>query len=402
MLEELEPLDYPRLSLAERELRWTRVRGEMRRQGLDCLVLPYNTGHWGMFQAEMQYLTQLGDFEGEIAAVFPLEGEVTAWCQHPMYIPMWKASQGWVQDIRNSAMFWSKAIIERLRELGLGSAHIGIMGVEGLIHAPEGTVDHRLVEALKDAFPQARFSNATPWMQRLRAVKSDEEVEALRTAVGIAESAIADAAKVAKVGTPDAHVYGEVLAAMLRHGGAVPTLMFWRAGPEVGMQYLYPTRRPLQWGDIISSEIEGKYLGYRGQVHQPIAVGHLKEPYEGLLQVAVELFNHLMPLMRPGTTYGQLLKAAAEFSAAAPHDARLMMQGRGMGEDWPLVLGQASPDVLETPLEVNNTLVLKPFGWTRTEPIRRISWGEVVVVKPGGAQRLGTRPQSIIIAGQAV
>ena len=72
-------LDVPRFSLAERERRFERVRRFMRDAGVDCIVVPYNTGHWGQFQADVQYLTGMGGNDSEVCAVFPSAGEATAW-----------------------------------------------------------------------------------------------------------------------------------------------------------------------------------------------------------------------------------------------------------------------------------------------------------------------------------
>src|SRR2546425_717132 len=91
-----EDVELPRLSLAERDYRWARVRQAMVREGIDCLVLPYNTGHWGQFQSDTQYITHLGDFEGEVAAVFPANGDVVAFVQGDVYAVFWRACQEWV------------------------------------------------------------------------------------------------------------------------------------------------------------------------------------------------------------------------------------------------------------------------------------------------------------------
>jgi Xaa-Pro dipeptidase len=396
-METLERLDIACLSLTERDYRWGRVRAAMKQEGIDCLVLQYNTGHWGQFQADMQYITHLGAFEGELAAVFPLEGEVTAWCAAELYAPFWRACQTWVPDVRGCSQRWSEAILARLRELGMEAAHIGIPGLASSIHAREGFVDYHLVHTLKEQLPRATISNATPLMQRLRSVKSEEEVDAMRRATALAELAVTAGAAVAKPGVPDVHVYAEIVATILRNGGWTPTVIFWRAGPEIWMNYHYPTNRPLQSGDIVSSEIEGQYLGYRGQIYQPIGVEYFKSPYKEMLDASIGAFNHTAPLMKPGVPYRQLKEEFDRYAKESPYEVQFILQARGLGEDWPIVLGAAGPEVLDAHLEENNTLVIKHKALTQTPP-RAIIWGDMVVVKPEGGVRLGTRPQAPIIA----
>jgi hypothetical protein len=51
----------------------------MRQQRIDVIVVPQNTGHSTDFQSNSRYLTHCGGGgDSDIAAVFPLEGEVTA------------------------------------------------------------------------------------------------------------------------------------------------------------------------------------------------------------------------------------------------------------------------------------------------------------------------------------
>ncbi len=55
------------------------VREVMTQQGVDVIVTPNNTGNSTDFQADTRYLTHYdGGGDSDIAAVFSLEGEVTA------------------------------------------------------------------------------------------------------------------------------------------------------------------------------------------------------------------------------------------------------------------------------------------------------------------------------------
>ena len=69
----------PQLSLQERDRRYQMVRAEMAKRGIDVLILPANTGRWEQLQGDSRYLTSIGGFATEVFAVFPREGEVTAY-----------------------------------------------------------------------------------------------------------------------------------------------------------------------------------------------------------------------------------------------------------------------------------------------------------------------------------
>jgi hypothetical protein len=58
--------EVPAFSMAERERRWSRVRELMRRDGIDCIIGLNNTGMHDRHQADVRYLTQLGNNDEEI------------------------------------------------------------------------------------------------------------------------------------------------------------------------------------------------------------------------------------------------------------------------------------------------------------------------------------------------
>ena len=118
---------YPRFSIAERDRRWQAVRELMREQNLDVIVTPQNSGHSADYQANTRYLTHCGGGEPDLAAVFPLEGNVTAIATSAA--PRWPTVQDWVTDVREARRNYGRAIVERLKELNVDGGRIGITGL---------------------------------------------------------------------------------------------------------------------------------------------------------------------------------------------------------------------------------------------------------------------------------
>src|SRR5436309_12394095 len=119
---------YPRFSLTERDRRWKAVRQLMRQQRIDVIVTPQNTGHSMDFQANTRYLTHCGGGgDTDIAAVFPLNGDVTAIATSTN--PLWTTTQDSTKDVREARREYGKIIVERLKELNLERRRIGIAGL---------------------------------------------------------------------------------------------------------------------------------------------------------------------------------------------------------------------------------------------------------------------------------
>ena len=105
-------LELPRLSLAERDRRWAAVRGEMRRQGLDAIVLWGWPTMWDFYTANARYLCPIGGNAEFNVLVFPLEGEPTSIIQMPTFIEGWRSAQNWVADVRPRTKTWADSVAD--------------------------------------------------------------------------------------------------------------------------------------------------------------------------------------------------------------------------------------------------------------------------------------------------
>jgi Xaa-Pro aminopeptidase len=99
--------------------------------------------------------------------------------------------------------------------------------------------------------------------------------------------------------------------------------------------------------------------------------------------------------MRPGATFGDLAAAARQVGRRhADATGALIMHGRGLGDDGPLILANLQPPdlpIYQRPLEANTVFVVKPYVSYRGQPdVGHVA--DTVLVTESGAQRLGTRP----------
>src|ERR1041384_2488009 len=210
---------YPRFSLAERDRRWNAVRTKMAEQEIDVIVTPQNTGHSMDFQANTRYLTHCGGGgDADIAAVFPVEGEVTAIATSAE--PRWPTVQDWTRDVREARRNYGRVIVERLKELNVERGRIGITGLGELegTRTPEGTILYGTYERIRKAFPQAEIVDATPILTEVRYVKSPEEIEVLARSMEIVELAYQAEIEAAKLGARDWDVWAATQYALMRNG----------------------------------------------------------------------------------------------------------------------------------------------------------------------------------------
>jgi Xaa-Pro aminopeptidase len=398
---------YPRFSLAERDRRWKAVRERMAAAGIDVIVTPQNTGHSMDYQANTRYLTHVGGGgDSDIAAVFPLDGEVTAIATSAA--PRWPTVQDWTADVRECRRNYGKIIVERLRELKVERGRIGITGlgeVEGT-RTPEGTILYGTWKQIRETFPQAELVDATNILTEVRYTKSREELEVLTRSMAIIELAYEAEIQAARPGVKDWEVWAATQYALMRHGSEMPVHCNWVSGKNVKRTLTRPSMRLLEYGDLIINEIESSWIGYRSQGVQPVFVGAIDPVHRELIKVQREVFNRVLESLKPGITVKELATLTLETGAAAAPTsgpaagakADLNMHGRGAGDDGPIITAHArSPQQLEVALKENMVFICKPSAIS-ADGSSICTWGDTVVVTAKGGQRLGRRPHDLAVA----
>jgi Xaa-Pro aminopeptidase len=349
-------------------------------------------------QADPLYLTQLGENEDEVSVVFSIEGEVTAWLSRG---GVWPASN-WLTDIRSAPRGTGGAtIVNRLKEMGFSRGTIGIAGLTGgllgHVREIEGEVNWQSVEIVKQAFPNAKVVSATDLLGEARYQKSEEEIEFIEKGVQIAEKVIETIKKHARPGVREREVYGQMLLTHAVEGGSFQPMVGWISGP-LGNTYHrveVPSFRTLRTGDIIAAEIEGRWGGYIAQLDQQFSIGPASQDLRDGMKLTWECYNRAIELMKPGVTVGELLdKAGMVKGMNRRGEARLVMHGRGTGDDGPLVTTRITPQLRAVELKEGCSLIVKPSASVNGKPDFG-HWGESIVVRRNGAERLGSRPQEL-------
>ena len=387
----LEKPIIPTFSLQERDRRWSLLRAEMKKVGLHALISLPNEGHWDQFNADTRYITQIGATQTEVCCVLPIEDDVTAVVRGANEIEWWGLAQDWVKDIRPSRRSYGEPVIERLKEIR--AERVGVIGLSGLVRAPEGVVPWGAFEKIRQALPAVKFENGTELMQQVRSVKSIEEIAFIEKAAEIIGKAIDALIVQTKVGVRENELIAEMLREIVRQGGEpITMLLFGTGGPEVPWAQRVFTTRQLKLGDLINTEVEGKYAGYIAQALQPISLGPKPNELEKIFDVTKIIFEKMLKSLKPGISFGEVVWFYQdEVEAAGYEPDGALMHGRGLGEDAPMLWG-ARRDFPEkdAKLKEGHVFILKPAakrGFMRDS----IRAGDTVAIEANGARRLGKR-----------
>jgi Xaa-Pro dipeptidase len=195
-------LEIPRLSLAERDRRYSAVRKQMAARGLDAIVLWGWPLCWDFYTANARYLSPIGGNAEFHVLIFPAEGEPTSIIQLPTFLDGWAAAQNWVSDIRTRTKTWADSVANRIKELKLERGKIGMDGLAGPLD-PDGWLPHDIYTQLTALLPNANIGGMEDMLEKIRAIKSDEELGVLRTAAALGDMMLTTCRDVARPGVKE-------------------------------------------------------------------------------------------------------------------------------------------------------------------------------------------------------
>jgi Xaa-Pro dipeptidase len=305
-------LELPRLSLRERDRRWAAVRAQMHARELDAIVLWGWPLMWDFCTANARYLCPIGGNAEFNVLVFPLTGEPTSFVQMPTFLEGWRSAQDWVADIRPRQGTWADTVARRLHEMGLQTGRIGMDGLAGPLD-PDGWVPHSVYERLKELLPGAQLVNLDDMLEKVRTIKSAEELDMLDRAARLGDLMLDMCRQTARPGVRECEVYGRMMEAMLAEGGEEPTLFLFACDRHpYPHPFRVPTTRRIERDDVIICEIHPKFGGYFTHVERTFCVGNPEPKQREIYAGCLAAYQQGLELFGPGRPISQAMNAVRD------------------------------------------------------------------------------------------
>jgi Xaa-Pro aminopeptidase len=237
--------------------------------------------------------------------------------------------------------------------------------------------------------------------QRLRLVKSPEEIERLEVAARLSDQAIEAIADQVEIGMDERKLAAIVETAYLAEGGTNHIHYFAATSmnePDKCVPSQFQSTRRLQAGDILFCEISAAYWGYAAQVLRSFTIAAEPTPlFVDLHRAADAAFDAIAAVVRPGAHAADLLEASAVIEEMGFTIYDDLVHGYGGGY-LPPVLGSKSRPNLPVPdliLEEGMALVIQPNVIT-TDERAGVQTGHLVVVTANGHRSLHEVPRGLI------
>jgi Xaa-Pro aminopeptidase len=240
--------------------------------------------------------------------------------------------------------------------------------------------------------------------QRLRLVKSAEEIERLELAARLSDQSVSALVDQVEIGMDERQLAAIVETAYLSEGGTNHIHYFAAtsmADPDKCVPSQFQSTRRLQGGDILFCEISAAYWGYAAQVLRSFTIAADPTPlFVDLHQAADAAFDAITAVIRPGAHASELVGASQVIEDMGFTIYDDLVHGYGGGY-LPPVLGTKSRPNLPVPdltLEEGMALVVQPNVITIDEKAG-VQTGHLVVVTEDGHRPLHHVPRGLIRIG---
>src|SRR5574341_902284 len=323
---------YDKFSDAEYVRRHTHARQIMEREGLDALILTGSPNIYSIGRF-VTWATGLIDDRAMCQyVVLPRSGEATLIYPHDGCHIEAARQMVSIKDVRSSEDGqYGKVIAERLIELNLQEGRIGITAADRNGFEYIGLMCFREIEK---RLPGATFEFIPDLLHELIAVKSDEEIQAVRRAGELAVAALKAIIAAARPGVYEYQLAAAGTYAIMNGGGRAPLMMVGSTSmhdPRLVFTNPYPSHRVLKEGDIIVNEIIATYKGYGAKIGHPISIGPPTPTFDKFYkEVALGGFRALETRLLPGIPLSDVQQAGSWFREKGAQSRPGMVHGMDM------------------------------------------------------------------------
>lgn len=341
--------------------RWTELRRRMEREGIEFLVVEATQRYLGGY---LRWLVDIPATNNLSQAVLGLDGNATLVTHGPPGTapPEEQRSNAPLDTVRVPAfpsVWWQDGWQgEKVADV-IGRSRPHTVGLVGL-----GTMSASLYENLKKELPSSKFVNASPLVDEVKMIKSDEEMKLLTETAELHETSYQVAKKALRLGRTPLEAIHDIRTQQILEGSEEQQL-FIRFGPpgeptlEQHSAGNWFVRRAFRQGDIVDVLIESSGRGgYWYDLRRVLCFGSPSKELVDAHDISREAGRVFAAACKSGAKCGDALRASDDYliSRKCPRESRIC--GHGQGADLverPLI--RAEEDVR---LEEGMVLALHP------------------------------------------
>ena len=279
----------------------------------------------------------------------------------------------------------------------------GSVGIEWWTQSPGAPLVRETAERLGAL--GARIVAGDWIVDRVRAVKSDAELDCVRRAAAIVDAAFADLLESVRPGQTELQIAARLDSVMADQGGeaaAIRTMV--SAGPDVWCRtHSPPSQRRVEAGDVMYVDACGVVARYHADLCRTVAIGRDHEEARRILEQTARSVDEVKRAVRPGDPLDVAQRAAEEWVfSRIPREQVWWVGGYALGLALaPSWVGHTylSNDAFESftwepgyVTNYENIVFDRERGFTA-------SYMETLLMTASGIETLSRHPRELVVAG---
>ena len=281
-----------------------------------------------------------------------------------------------------------------LNELNLKGKNLGI---EYEAYGLTGRNTLRLNKSLEN---YCKIEDKSNLITNLRVVKSAEEIFYVRKAAELADKALEEVWKHAKVGASESTILAKMNSIIFEGGGDYPANEFIIGSGKNALLCRYQSEKQiLKNPDQLTIEWAGTYRHYHSAMFRTIPIGKANPKHYKMHEACVEALKNCEKKLKPGNKIGEVFDVHAKtFDELGYNKARMNACGYSLGTTF-------SPNWMDWPMIYkNNPYIIQPGNvffmhmiLMDSESELAMNLGETYLVNKNGIERLGKQKLDLVI-----
>ena len=340
------------ISTSELERRWFKVREIMKREKVDFLIFQSFADY---FAGYVKWFTDIpAVHEYAVTVIFPKDDEMTMISHGSSDSskagpPPWMArgvkkrlSSPYMPSLNFTTHFEAEKVVNELSQYQ--SLRIGLLN--------EGAMSAGLVQGIRKNLKNVVFVDLTDEIDRIKAIKSPEEIERIRYSAYLHDRAMEACINATKPGVREFEIAaaGRYVCRMLGSEQQFILIGSAPAGSVVSYNHIHAMNRSIQYGDQVGILVEANEpTGYYTHLHRTICVGKIPTELKENFEIVLEAQKLSLDLLKPGAVPLDLFNSNNEFMRqhGLPEETRIYAHGQGV-------------DLLERPsLQPGETMIIE-------------------------------------------
>ena len=281
-----------------------------------------------------------------------------------------------------------------LDELNLKGKKIG---VEYEAYGLTGRNALRLNKSLEN---YCSIEDTSELVTKLRVIKSNEEINYVKKAANLADKALSEVWKHAKVGVSESKILAEMNKVIFEGGGDYPANEFIIGSGKNALLCRYQAEKQiLNSRDQLTIEWAGTYRHYHSAMFRTIPIGKADPKHYKMHEACIETLSNCEIKLKPGNKIGEVFDIHAKtFDDLGYKNSRMNACGYSLGATF-------SPNWMDWPmLYTGNPYVIKPGNiffmhmiLMDSENNLAMNLGETYLVTESGNERLGNQKLDLVV-----